>query len=436
MKTNDLYQIDKKYQRAVPIISLLTVLCLFLPYINWEATKLSKTGVQVLFDCLNKSSEASEHVYITSLIIISLSVGIIATVVTIFIRKKIAFQIAAILNAVNFFCYLIMLFTARKTMTALGYSASVINSEGVSETSLFMVKYFQFGFWLALILSFIGIIMAMKTSKTSSAYVILIILSIIWLMPIAWVIMTSFRAESGSYTPYFLPKGFTFNNYIKLFTDTEQFYFARWFANTFFVAVCSCILTTFMVLSTAFAISRLRFKTRKLYMNLLLILGMFPGFMAMIAVYYILKGVGLTQSLVALILVYSGGAALTYLIAKGFFDTIPKALDEAACIDGATKWQVFTRITLPLSKPIVIYTILTSFIAPWLDFIFAKFIMGDNYNNYTVALGLWTMLQREYIQVWYTRFAAGAVVISIPISILFICMQKFYVEGLSGSVKG
>lgn len=171
-------------------------------------------------------------------------------------------------------------------------------------------------------------------------------------------------------------------------------------------------------------------------MNFGLILNMFPGFMSMIAVYYILKGIGITQSLIALILVYSGGAGLGYYIAKGFFDTIPKAIDEAAQIDGATKWSVFTKITMPLSKPIIVYTILTSFLAPWLDFIFAKVIMGDKYENYTVSIGLWTMLEKEFIQNWYTRFAAGAVCVSIPIALLFIVMQKYYTDGLSGSVKG
>ncbi|MBE5962704.1 MAG: sugar ABC transporter permease [Lachnospiraceae bacterium] len=276
----------------------------------------------------------------------------------------------------------------------------------------------------------------MKATKTSPAYIILITMSIIWILPILWVILTSFRGESGSYTPYFWPKSFTVDNYVKLFTETDQFFFLRWFGNTFIVAVCSCIISTFYVLSTAYVFSRLRFKVRKAFMNVLLILGMFPGFMSMIAVYYILKGLGLSQTLAALVLVYSGGAALTYYIAKGFFDTIPKALDEAAIIDGATRWGVFTKITMPLSKPIIIYTILTSFTAPWMDFIFAKVIMGDNYANYTVALGLWTMLQKEFITTWYTRFAAGAVVVSIPIALLFIVMQKYYVEGLSGSVKG
>jgi arabinogalactan oligomer / maltooligosaccharide transport system permease protein len=272
--------------------------------------------------------------------------------------------------------------------------------------------------------------------NNSLAHITLIVLSFIWLIPILWVILTSFRGETGSYTPYFWPKSFTFDNYKRLFTDTEQFFYFRWFKNTLFVAVCSCLISTFYVLSISYTISRLRFKMRKPFMNIALVLGMFPGFMSMIAVYYILKGLGMTQSLLALILVYSGGAGLGFYIAKGFFDTIPKSIDEAAWLDGASKWSVFTKITIPLSKPIIIYTILTSFMAPWADYIFVSVIMGDNYKNYTVALGLFKMLEREFITTWYTRFAAGAVLVSIPIALLFIFMQRYYVEGVSGAVKG
>lgn len=275
-----------------------------------------------------------------------------------------------------------------------------------------------------------------KFLTNTFVHILLGILSIIWIFPIAWIIMTSFRVEQIPYMSYFFPKGYTLDNYISLFTDTRQFFFARWFLNTLVVAIFSCMISTIYVLFISYSLSRTRFKARKPMMNVGLILNMFPGFMSMIAVYYILKGIGITQSLVALVLVYSGSAGLGYYIAKGFFDTIPKAIDEAAQIDGATRWSVFTKITLPLSKPIIVYTILTSFMAPWLDFIFARVIMGDNYKNYTVAIGLWTMLQREYIQTWYTRFAAGAVCVSIPIALLFICMQKYYVDGLSGSVKG
>lgn len=278
---------------------------------------------------------------------------------------------------------------------------------------------------------------ARKSVGTIVCYVVLSVLSLVWIMPILWVILTSFRAEPGSFTPYFWPKGLTLDNYKNLFNDTQIFYFPRWFLNTLVVAICSCLLSTFYILSVSYVMSRLRFHMRKPLMNVALILGMFPGFMSMIAVYYILKGFGITQSLLALVLVYSAGSGLGFYIAKGFFDTIPKALDEAAYMDGATKAQVFWNITIPMSKPIIVYTILTSFMSPWMDYIFVSVIMGDNYNNYTVSLGMFQMLQREFITSYYTQFAAAAVLVSIPIAGLFIAMQKFYVEGVTGgAVKG
>lgn len=268
-------------------------------------------------------------------------------------------------------------------------------------------------------------------------YIILSVLSVLWILPILWLVITSFRAELGAWTPYILPKEYTINNYTRLFTDTALFNYPRWFMNTLVVAVFSCIITTILNLMTSYTLSRLRFKARKAILNIGLILGMFPGFMAMIAVYFLLKAIGLTQSLVALVLVYSAGAGLSYYIAKGFFDTIPKSLDEAATIDGATQNMVFWKVILPLSKPIVIYSTLMAFMAPWLDFIFVSVIMKDNYNNYTVALGLWQMLTRENIYQYFTQFCAGAVLISIPITLLFIKMQKYYVEGVTaGGVKG
>ncbi len=268
-------------------------------------------------------------------------------------------------------------------------------------------------------------------------YVFLSALALIWVLPILWVILTSFREETGSFTPYFLPKGYTLQNYINLLTDNTTFEFTRWFANTLFVSVVTCIISTFFVLSVSYTMSRLRFKMRKPLMNIALILGMFPGFMSMIAVYYVLKAFGIEQSLLALILVYSAGSGLGFYVAKGFFDTVPRALDEAAMLDGASRSRIFRKITLPMSKPIIIYTLLTSFTAPWIDYIFASVIMGDNYENYTVALGLFKMLEKEFIHNYYTRFAAGAVIVSIPIAILFISTQKFYVGGVTGgSVKG
>lgn len=280
---------------------------------------------------------------------------------------------------------------------------------------------------------------AIRTRNDIIVHVILAILAVIWTFPIFWVVMTSFRAEKGSYVSSFFPKSFTLDNYIKLFTDTTILNFPKMFLNTLIIAVFSCLLSTFFLLSAAYCLSRLRYKMRKPYMNMAMILGLFPGFMSMVAVYFILKAVGLTEGSMirlALILCYSGGSALGFQIAKGFFDTTPMAIDEAAMIDGCTRWQIFTKITLPLSKPIVIYTILTSFIGPWVDFIFAKVICRANADQYTVAIGLWKMLEKEYIDNWYTCFAAGAVLISIPIALLFLKLQKYYVNGMSGAVKG
>ena len=270
-------------------------------------------------------------------------------------------------------------------------------------------------------------------------HLLLAVLAFLWVMPIVWIVMTSFRKEPGSYVNTFFPKGYTLNNYIKLFTDRNVLNFPKMFTNTLIIAIITCLVSTFFVLSVSYSLSRMRFKFRKPYMTIAMILGLFPGFMAMVAQYFILKAMGLTEGAmirIGLIVVYSACTGLGFQIAKGFFDTIPKSIDEAAIIDGATQWEVFTKITMPLSKPIIIYTVLTSFIAPWVDFIFARVICRANADQFTVAIGLWNMLQKEYINQWYTCFAAGAVVISVPIAILFIYMQRFYVEGMSGAVKG
>lgn len=282
-----------------------------------------------------------------------------------------------------------------------------------------------------------------KTKKTIVniiVHVFLSILSVIWILPIVYVIMISFRGEGGSYPTTLIPSAWSLANYTKLFTETDIFNFPRWFANTFIVAIFTCMLSTFFLVSIAFTMSRLRFKMRKQFLNFAFIVGMFPGFMSMIAVYYILKGLGMVEGvlkLVSLVIIYSGGSGiLNFYVAKGFFDTIPKTIDEAAYVDGATKWDSFIKIILPLSKPIVIYTILTSFMAPWIDFIFAKVIVGAESKYYTVAIGLFNMLEKENVWNWYNRFFAGAVLVSIPVAILFMIMQRFYADGISGAVKG
>ena len=213
----------------------------------------------------------------------------------------------------------------------------------------------------------------------------------------------------------------------------------RMFLNTFFIACCSCVISTFFVLAVSYCLSRVRWKMRKSYMNMGMVITLFPGFMSMVAVYFILKALGMTEGdkiYLSLIICYSSGAGVGFHVMKGYMDTIPKSLDEAAMMDGCTRFQVFTKITLPLCKPMVVYQIITSFMGPWMDFVFAKVIAGAKSQYWTVSIGLFNMLEKEYVEVWFVRFCAGAVLVSIPIAALYLLTQKMYQEAMGGAVKG
>lgn len=292
------------------------------------------------------------------------------------------------------------------------------------------------GYWIGIVSAFFALVMVMKVSETNPGYIVLTILGIIWLFPVLWIFLTALRAEQGYYVGYFFPKGLTFKNFVNLFSNGGKLPFGRWWINTLIVAASNCVINTMIVLGTAYVLSRTRFKGRKAFMNVLMIIGMFPGFMSMIAVYNILKGFGINQSLLALIVVGAAGAAMGYHVTKGFFDTIPKAIDEAAIIDGANRFQIFTRITLPLSRSIIVYIVLGGFLGAWSDYIFPSILFGDKQSSYTVAVGLFWMTDFKRIDTYYTQFAAGAVIVAVPIVILFVWLQRFYVDGLSGSVKG
>ncbi|MFV8394745.1 sugar ABC transporter permease [Corynebacterium hindlerae] len=269
-------------------------------------------------------------------------------------------------------------------------------------------------------------------------HLFLAVLAIIWVIPIVWVFAESFNKNTAPYASTFFPQEYTFDNYVALFTDKTVLNFPRMFINTFIIACFTCVISVVFVLFVSYSLSRLRFRFRKVYMNIALILGMFPGIMAVVAIYFILKAMGLTQGWttnIALIIVYSAGSGMGFYVMKGFMDTIPISLDEAAILDGCTRWQVFTKIILPISKPMIVYQSIVSFLTPWLDFVLAKAIARTQ-EHYTVSLGLWKMLQKEYIYDWFARFAAGAVCVSIPIAILFILMQRYYQESMSGAVKG
>ena len=201
--------------------------------------------------------------------------------------------------------------------------------------------------------------------------------------------------------------------------------FPQWFMNTFIIACVTCVISTAFVLMVAYAMSVMRFKARKPLMNFFVILNLFPGMLAMIAVYFTLKSFNLTNSYAGLIMVYSGSAGLGYLIAKGFFDTVPRALCEAARIDGCSEARIFWQIVIPMSRPIIVYTVISSFLVPWMDFVYAKMILNAGISEkYTVAIGLYKMLDKSLINSYFTMFCAGGVLVSIPISILFMIMQS------------
>ena len=270
-------------------------------------------------------------------------------------------------------------------------------------------------------------------------YIVLASMCVIWLLPFFWVIMQSFRDGIGQYISTFLPKAYTLNNYKALFTDFSVMNFPRMFLNTFFVACCTCVISTFFVLAVSYSLSRVKWKMRKPYMNMSMVITLFPGFMSMVAVYFILKALGMTEGdkiYLSLIICYSSGAGVGFHVMKGYMDTIPKALDEAAMIDGCTRWQIFTKITRPLCKPMIVSQVITSFMGPWMDFVFAKVIAGAKSQYWTVSIGLFNMLEKEYVEVWFVRFCAGAVLVSIPIAVRDLLTQKMYQEAMSGAVKG
>jgi arabinogalactan oligomer/maltooligosaccharide transport system permease protein len=271
-------------------------------------------------------------------------------------------------------------------------------------------------------------------------YLLLILISIIWLFPFLCIVLQSFRSfdtEGGGMVAYLLPKHFSLDNYKNLFAKGSQF--GRWYLNTVIIAVFVSLITTLVVVCVSFALSRMRFKLRRPLMNSWLILGMFPGFLTMICLYFLLKLFGMTQegAIPGLILISVASSGMGYYVCKGYFDTIPKSLDEAARIDGATNAQIMTRVIIPLSKPIIIYSALTAFMAPWNDFIFASYVAFGKSDSYNVAVAMQRWVTTNDYQGYFTRFCAGGVLVAVPVTILFMALQKYYVAGVTGgAVKG
>ena len=275
--------------------------------------------------------------------------------------------------------------------------------------------------------------MKTKTIRIVIRHIVLAFLAAFWLIPILWLVVTSFGVDKGPNISTFFPKAYTLAHYKAILSPGADSVnqFPQWFMNTFVIAIFTCIISTLFVLMVAYAMSCMRFKARKPLMNIAIILNLFPGFLSMVAVYFIMKEIGM-------VIVYSAGSGIGYLIAKGFFDTISKSLRESAYLEGANEFTVFWKIIIPLSKPIVVYTVINSFLAPWMDFVMASLMLNSGVSaEKTVALGLFSMVDKVNRNNYFAQFCAGGVIVSIPISILFVIMQKFYVEGITGgSVKG
>lgn len=289
---------------------------------------------------------------------------------------------------------------------------------------------------------------AKRASINIVVYIVLTVVTILWLFPFIYLVMQSLRGDGTGPSLNLWPQDnqFTFQNYIDLFNPNgvqmqegkQTFHFLNWYLNTLLIALIVAAIQTIVILMTSYTLSRLRFKGRQALMKFMLIIGMFPGFLGMIAIYRILQTIGLSTSVFGLMLVYVSGSMMGYYVSKGFFDTIPHSLDEAAMIDGASKNKIFWSIILPLSKPIVINTVLTSFIGPWGDFMMASYLVGRaSDKSWTVAVGLQSWVSQANSPYYFTHFCAAGVLISIPIVIMFFFLQKYYVEGVTGgAVKG
>ena len=243
-----------------------------------------------------------------------------------------------------------------------------------------------------------------KQLKIVGKHMLLALLAFIWLIPIVWLLVTSFSSYKGINTMHFFPQRWSLDNYMQLFFRPDTVAnFPAWFRNSLIIGAATC-----------------------------------PGVLSMIAIYFVMKLLGLTDSMAGLIIIYSAGSGLGYLICKGFFDTIPVSLRESAKLEGASELSILVKIVIPLSKPIIVYTVINAFLNPWMDFVMAKLmIRSKNPADWTVAMGLYNLVQRTLVGDYFSVFCAGGVIVAIPISILFIIMQKFYVEGITGgAVKG
>ncbi|WP_277674068.1 sugar ABC transporter permease [Piscibacillus halophilus] len=280
--------------------------------------------------------------------------------------------------------------------------------------------------------------MNMKTQKIirlTLTYFAISITAIIILYPVLWIFGSSLNPGNSLSGSSMIPEDATFKHYKELF-NTEESDYLIWYWNTLKICFLTMIITVSMIALMAYSFSRYRFIGRKYGLMTFLILQMIPNFAALIAIYVLAVVTGLIDTHLALILIYVGGLLpMNTWLAKGYFETIPKELDESAKMDGAGHFRIFWTIILPLVRPILAVIALFAFITPFTDFILARVILRSK-ENYTLAVGLYDLVANDF-GAEFTKFAAGAVLIAIPISILFLSLQRYLISGLtSGGTKG
>ncbi|WP_093073797.1 sugar ABC transporter permease [Salisediminibacterium halotolerans] len=274
-----------------------------------------------------------------------------------------------------------------------------------------------------------------NTLELIAMYSIIGVMFVIILYPLLWTLGLSLNPGRGLFGAEMIPTDWSLVHYEWLFFSENSDYLT-WYRNSLIVAIATSAFATMIVCFTAYAFSRYRFKGRKNGLYAFLLLQMFPILMAMVALYILLNTVGLLDTLTGLILIYVGGAIpMNAFLVKGYFDSIPRELDESAKIDGAGHFRIFFQILLPLAKPILAVVALFNFMQPFMDFLLPRIVLRSP-ENYTLALGLFNFVNDEFSNN-FTRFAAGSILIAVPIAAVYLFLQRYLISGLaSGATKG
>lgn len=271
--------------------------------------------------------------------------------------------------------------------------------------------------------------------ELTGIYFIVLIMFIIIAYPLLWTLSLSLNPGTSLFSSSLIPDTWSIIHYKWLFTDPSSNYLL-WYKNTLLVATVTSIASVLLVSFVAFAFSRYEFIGRKYGIYSFLLLQMFPVLMGMVAVYLLLNTVGLLDSLWGLVVIYiGGGLPMNAFLVKGYLDTISRDLDESARIDGAGHFRVFFQILLPLAKPIIAVVALFNFMSPFMDFLLPRIILRSP-EKFTLALGLFNFINDKFANN-FTRFAAGAILIAVPIAIVFLFLQRYLISGLAdGATKG